>query len=174
MNFAPGNKGFPGNFITLAAGRRVTACGLKTMKKKISAIVLLFAGALLMVLSVSPHHHHGERICFVSVAECTDCQAHRCGAAHEHGNPDSDCDLKQLFLMSGRYDQAAQQDDLHPDGGWQNLLFFTLCFSCPAETVCIATAPESRRVKYPPFVEPAGSRGIVRISGLRAPPIAIA
>ena len=93
-------------------------------------IILLCTGILMLVLSVLPHHHHCDgSIRFSVVEQCTECQQAPVTASHHHPETDNDCDLRQLFVMSGRNDSDHQfslchTHDLQPADAFVFTLFY--------------------------------------------------
>ncbi|MDD3108692.1 MAG: hypothetical protein PHV49_05740 [Alistipes sp.] len=67
-------------------------------------MAVLLSGVLLLMLSVLPHHHHGHNICFAALEACADVAhergCHDCAPDHD---AEGDCDLKHIFLFSGRH-----------------------------------------------------------------------
>jgi len=93
-------------------------------------IILLCTGILMLVLSVLPHHHHCDgSIRFSVVEQCSECQQAPVTASHHHPETDNDCDLRQLFVMSGRNDSDHQfslchTHDLQPADAFVFTLFY--------------------------------------------------
>ncbi len=105
------------------------------MKKIAAHILVLFSSVLMLVLSVLPHHHHGDIIHFGVVERCETCQdcqentlqgeweriAHR---HHHSSESDADCDLRQLFVISAREEHLLP---LHPGDEAGPLQEWPLC-----------------------------------------------
>lgn len=154
------------------------------MNKVAAKILLLFSGALLLVLSVLPHHHHGDIIHFGVMERCETCQDCRANArqgqwdiiAHKHthssSESDADCDLRQLFVISAREEQLLpvyHGDQTDPSLSPTFLFVFDafLAYLIPQNDT-------SKDLKYPPLIERLRSIAAGHIFALRAPPAIIA
>lgn len=154
------------------------------MKKYAAKILLTVSGALMLVLSVLPHHHHGDVIHFGVVERCEtcrdcqdSCQGQWDAVAHKHthsSESDADCDLRQLFVVSAR------EDLLLPicpcDGQGDHLAFdhITLTLFFDSYRPLAQTDESGKPLKFPPQTQPLGSLIPGHIFALRAPPSVIA
>lgn len=146
------------------------------MRRRFIQVVLVSTGILMLVLSVLPHHHHGDKIYFSTAEECSDaCSSdHQTGStSHHHSDSDTSCDLRQLFLFSGRDDHHNAGSncacmDPHSDD--------YLTINLPVQLLHLVMAPlgDERPYKYPPLIEPLGSSIVGSLAALRAPPVSIA
>ena len=115
-------------------------------------IILLCTGILMLVLSVLPHHHHCDgSIRFSVVEQCTECQQAPVTASHHHPETDNDCDLRQLFVMSGRNDSDHQfclghTHDLQP----ADAFVFTLFYYVYPDLSLLLSGHGSPRPRSPP------------------------
>ena len=152
------------------------------MKKIAAQILVMFSGALMLVLSVLPHHHHGDIIHFGVVDRCESCQDCRENArqgqwdliSHRHNHSsesDADCDLRQLFVISARdehllpiYHGSGADDPLGSPLFLPLVLFDRLALElCRTELLTVYCVPPSERLhswqgkacatlRAPPFV----------------------
>ena len=137
------------------------------MGKRLSEIVLLLTGALLLVLSAGPHHHHGERICFGSEERCPECRS-ECHGSHRHDEPQAGCDLRHLFVMSGRDDDSLRSATGSDDDLFHRLLSAAMpCRPIPTESF---VSPETGRFTYRPLRRQPESSFDGAALSLRAPP----
>ena len=154
------------------------------MNKLAAKILLLFSGALLLVLSVLPHHHHGDIIHFGVMERCEPCQECRENArqgewdivAHKHHHSsdesDADCDLRQLFVISAREEQLLPiYHGNQTEPSWSPTLpYVSDLFS----SYCLPQNDTPNNLKYPPLIERLRSIAARHIFALRAPPAIIA
>lgn len=144
---------------------------MPTMGKRLSEIALLLAGTLLLVLSVVPHHHHGERICFGSEEQCPECHT-ECHGTHRHDEPQAGCDLRHLFVMSGRDDDSSRPTT----GMGEDMLSLLLSATTPclwAEIPSFVPA-ETGRFSYRPLRRSPETGSESTGISLRAPPFVAA
>lgn len=140
------------------------------MKKTVSGAAILLAGVVMLMLSVLPHHHHGNHIRFVAVQQCGECHEQLpCSRADHSEEADTDCDLRSLFVLYARSQGPSSQvdDHLHFHGGLSD-------FFLPSFVVCLADPLVQTTVRYVPFVEPIAFRYAGTQSLLRAPPALMA
>lgn len=127
----------------------------------------------MLVMSVLPHHHHAKAICFIITECCNACESEHEDqtAKHSHSESDTSCDLKQLFVMSGR-DDSIELQHLHPGADLPVTDLYIALFALINHTMPI---PDHREllITHPPFVETVTALHISRISALRAPPSVI-
>ena len=137
------------------------------MGKRLSEIVLLLTGTLLLVLSAVPHHHHGERICFGSEERCPDCRS-ECTGSHRHDEPQAGCDLRHLFVMSGRDDDSLRPATDSDDDPFHRLL--SAAMPCEAIPTKSFVSPETGRSVYRSLRRQPESSFEGAALSLRAPP----
>ena len=145
---------------------------MKRIRTNTSRLFLLATGFLMLVLSVLPHHHHGQRICFAVTECCLSCQNESKTTGHNHSESDASCDLKQLFVMSSRDDNS----NFHPLSHDSGISFADLYIALLFTTENSVPAPDCREshLSAPPFLETLTAIDVSRISALRAPPVFIA
>ena len=138
-------------------------------------IILLCTGILMLVLSVLPHHHHCDgSIRFSVVEQCTECQQAPVTASHHHPETDNDCDLRQLFVISGRNDSDHQfclghTHDLQPADAFVFTLFYYVY-----PDLSLLLSGHGSPVDYWPFVAALHGAESQGPAALRAPPAFIA
>lgn len=153
------------------------------MKHRAATLTTLITGALMLVLSVLPHHHHGKIIHFGVVERCETCRDCETNdpldplktAEHKHSHSeDPDCDLRHLFVISAReeylslgYITHTGQDRSTIDPVMLTLFFETYVPFTPA-------TDSGKSLKFFPIAEPLCSVIAGRIFALRAPPCFIA
>ena len=146
-------------------------------RKKIAIPVLLVTGALLLVFSVLPHHHHkfGNLVCFsVDCCEALDYGDHdRSGADHNHS--EAECKLQQFFLLVQRGgEEMCGCGHIHGHDHDVTLHLLTDLFYQHIDIADIHTLVTQQRVRTVPYVEPVKSRYAGESQTLRAPPCVIA
>lgn len=155
------------------------------MKKYAAKILLTVSGALMLGLSVLPHHHHGDVIHFGVVERCETCQDCQDNSrqgqwdavAHKHthsSDADTDCDLRQLFVVSAREEQLLPVCLCDGQGGHPAFDHFTLTLFYHATLPLSQTDETGELLKFPPLTQPLGSLLPGHIFALRAPPAVIA
>lgn len=155
------------------------------MRNNAVKILMMLTGALMLVLSVLPHHHHGDVIHFGVVERCETCQD--CGKAapqglldaiaHKHSHSeesDAHCDLRQLFVISAREEQLLPTCSCDHDGDHLAFDHFSLTLLHQSSLPLAHSEPDGTPLEFPPLIQPLGSLLGGHIFALRAPPVVIA
>ena len=146
----------------------------KSMFRRVVAISLMFlANIVLLAVTVVPHHHHGDMICF-TVSHCcghehdTDCShnEHNPSHAHEHHGDAGCCNVEEWLLPN------IEPNDKHS--------YFCYCVTCDSgHDLFISIIPqflefssqtECLPFRQAPFEETYISVYVSQTLGLRAPP----
>jgi len=135
-----------------------------------SETALLLAGTLLLVLSVVPHHHHGEHICFGSEERCPECRT-ECHGTHRHDEPEAGCDLRHLFVMSGRDDDSSHPATDSDEDAFR--LLQSAAVPCLSAAPGSPVLPETGRFSYRPLRQLLETKFAGAVLSPRAPPRAI-
>lgn len=148
------------------------------MNQTFAKIVLMVTGIIMLALSVLPHHHHSgcgsNLICFsLSVTGEAD---HEHNPASNHSHDESDCDIRNIFVMSGRDDNSnsycavCDNDNIHPLN-----IHALLAYVLLPEQFSHRVFADNRTILYDIYsAEPLRSEYSLSVRTLRAPPVFIA
>ena len=145
------------------------------MKQTFAKIILAITGILMLVLSVLPHHHHSNSgsnlICFsLSITGEAD---HEHNPESNQGHNEADCDIRNIFVMSGRDDLYLHCHICNNDNHSINIhLLSDILLS---EQFSLKIFEKENHCLYDIYgAEALHSEYILNVHSLRAPPVYIA
>lgn len=94
-------------------------------KRQIAIIPLIFASMIMLLSSITPHHHHGKLICFTAIHEHCSFIEKACHHEHESNPTEEECEVRLLFqtsVIKQHHDECTCCSQIIPDQLFQSIL----------------------------------------------------
>ena len=133
-------------------------------KKRHITLLLLFISLIMLMIPVTPHHHHADGLICMKHDIAADCCSHPHSADHNHCCCNTGCVTTHFVPQTPASDEAYARPD---DAGAVTL------FIEPLSNLSIQIQLHARRPDYI-YLESLHGTFITRATGLRAPPSVLA
>ncbi len=133
-------------------------------RRKYIAYFLVAVSILVLMVSVCPHHHHGNQFCLS--ARCTVCMQDNCTDAHHHCGEEQGCEHACTFACLTQFHYLTPDWHTHED---VNCDFFTILLPLLSEVIFSFSFDQPADFEGF-YLERLHALHLISSVGLRAPP----